>query len=106
MDPEAIGTFGGWIGAGIGIVGGISGGVIGTYFPYKNARSDRERVFVLKFCSIAWVLIMAFVLAMFLISSWHKHLLWVPYALFLFVAARMWNKTQLRIQQQQSGDAA
>jgi len=106
MDPETIGRLGGWIG---GIVGGgigVLGGLIGTYFTIKNTKSARERAFAMKASIICWILVIAFVAAMLLIPTWHKHLLWIPYAVLLIWGIRVWNKTQFRIRNEESGGAA
>ena len=109
MDPETIGRLGGWIGVIVGGIGGIVGGVIGTYFMVKNiknTKSPRERGFVIKASIIGWILVIAFVAAMLLIPTWYKHLLWIPYAILLILGIRFFNKTQFRIRNEESGDAA
>ncbi len=106
MDPETVGQLGGWIGAIVGSGIGVLGGLIGTYFTIKNTKGPRERAFAIKASIICWVLVIAFVAAMLLIPTWHKHLLWIPYAILLFWGIRAWNKTQFRIRNGKSDDAA
>ncbi len=97
MNPEMVG----WMGGGIGAVIGIIGALIGTYFTVKNTSSQAERAFVMKASVVCWVFTLSFVAAMLLIPSWHKHLLWIPYAVLLIVGIAFWNRTQARLRQPQ-----
>ena len=106
MDPETIGRFGGWIGGIVGGGMGVLGGLSGTYCTIKNTRGPQERAFAIKVSIIGWMLVLAFVSAMLLIPTWHKHLLWMPYAVLRIWGIRAWNKTQLRIRNDESTDAA
>lgn len=88
-----------------GIIG-VLGGLVGTCFTIKNTKSPRERAFATKASIICWVLVIAFVAAMLLIPTWHKHLLWIPYSVLLIWEIRVWNKTQFEIRNDESGVAA
>src|SRR5262245_48340981 len=93
----------GWIGGIVGGAIGLLGGVIGTYFSVKNTLGPRERAFVIKASAICWVFVTAFLVAMFLLPSPQRFLLWVPYAVLLPIGIRVWNKKQMRIRKEESG---
>ena len=100
------GQFWGWVGGGIGTLFGILGGVIGTYFTIKNTKGPRERTFTIKWSVVGWIVIVGFVVAILLIPSWYKFLLFIPYAILLAVSIRAWNKAQLQIRKEESGEDA
>ena len=93
----------GWVGGGIGALCGILGGVIGTYFSIKNTRGPRERAFAVRASIVCWIFVLVFVGAMFLIPTWHKHLLWIPYTILLIVGIRICNKKFAQIRNEESG---
>ena len=97
---------GGWIGGILGAVLGTLGGVIGTYVSIRNTNGPRERAFAIKASIVCWVFVLAFVAGLLLIPGWYRHLLWIPYGILLFVGIRLWNKTQLRIRQEESAGGA
>lgn len=98
MDPASVGI----IGACVGAAGGLFGGAIGTYFAVKNTYGPRERSFAVKMSIIGWILIVTFLVAMFAIPTWHKHLLWIPYSILVFVGIHLWNRAQFRIRSEES----
>ena len=102
MDPQTGGLLGACIGSAIGLLGGV----VGTYFAIKNTTGRRERAFAIKASIVCWILVLAFVAAMLLIPTWHKHLLWIPYAIALFLGIRYWNKIQFQIRDEESGDSS
>ena len=101
MDPQTGGLLGACIGSFIGLLGGVAG----TYFAIKNTNGRRERAFAIKASIVCWILVLGFVAAMLLIPTWHKHLLWIPYAIALSLGIRYWNKIQFRIRHEESGDS-
>jgi len=103
MDPNAIGQLGPWIGSLVGIVLGVGGAIFGTAMTIRNTRSPRERAFAIRASIICWVLAIVFVAAMASIPTWHKHLLWIPYAILLPFGIRAWNKAQFQIRNDESG---
>ena len=99
MDPATIGIV-------VGIAGGIiglGGGLFGTYCTLRSAKGPRERAFLVKASVICWVLVLGFVAGMLLIPTWHKHLLWIPYALLLTLGIRYVNSNQQRIRKEEAG---
>ena len=98
MNPQTISL----VGSGIGVVGAL----IGSYLTIKNTKASRERKFAIHASILCWILVMGFVTVMFWIPTWHRHLLWIPYAILLNLGIRVWNKTQFRIYREESGDAA
>ncbi|MFZ4732685.1 MAG: hypothetical protein ACOYK7_09140 [Pirellulales bacterium] len=101
MDPNTIGQLGGWVGSAIGVAGAL----VGTFFSIRNTTTPRERAFVIRASVICWVAVIAFIVAMMSIPTWHKHLLWIPYAVLLTWGIRAWNRGQLQIRHGESGDA-
>ena len=102
MDPESFGRIGAIVGGVIGVVGGL----FGTYLFVKNTVSRRERAFAIKASVILWIVLIAFLAAMLLIPTWHKQLLWIPFAIFLAIWIPMVNKTQTRIRGEEEADDA
>ena len=104
------GQFWGWVGGGIGTLVGILGGVIGTYFGIKNTKGPRERAFAVQSSIVCWVFILVFLLvflaAIFLIPTWHKFLLLVPYFILLILGIRIANKKFAEIRNEESGRGA
>jgi Ca2+/Na+ antiporter len=105
MDPQEIGALGGWIGLVGGVVGsliGLAGGVFGTYCSIRNCRGPRERAFMVKASIVCWVFVLTFLAALLFIPTWHKHLLWIPYAIVLVWGIRRLNERHLQIRQEES----
>ena len=100
MKPETVGLVGGIVGGAIGLLGGA----VGTYFSVRNTLGPRERAFVIKASVICWVFVTAFLVAMFLLPSPQRFLLWVPYAILLPIGIRVWNRKQMRIRKEESGE--
>jgi len=99
MNP---GLIGGLIGSAVGLLGGI----VGTYFSIHNTRGPRERGFVIRASIATWVVLGAFLAALFLIPSPWCHLMWIPYGILLPIGIIKWNRTQARIRQEESGQEA
>ncbi len=97
------GMLGGWIGGIAGAAMGLLGGVIGTYFSIKNTSGPRERAFMIKAAILCWVFVGLFCAGMWLIPSWYKMLLVVPYVAILLFCIRWGNATQSRIRREESG---
>ncbi len=109
MEPQEIGALGGWIGLLGGILGGLfglAGGVFGTYCSIKNTNGPRERAFMIKAAVVCWIFVLAFLAALLLIPTWHKHLLWIPYTIVLVWGIRRLNERHLQIRQEESTEAA
>ena len=77
-------------GATVGMIGGIAGGVlgvmggaVGTYFGISRAKGDAARAFMIKVSVVGWIVVSVFVAAILLLPPPWKHLVWVPYGLFL-----------------------
>lgn len=102
MDPQTLGSLGGLVGAAIGILGGA----LGTYVSIRNTQGPRERAFVIKASVICWVLAITFVCTVLLLPSPHRYIVWLPYAVVLIVAIRLWNKGQSSIRKEESGERA
>jgi len=105
MDPEGQVQLAGWVGAALGAAIGLAGGMIGTYLAVRNTQGPRERAFVIKAAAVCWVLVTLFVVAMILIHSWYKHLLWIPFAIGLAVGIRWWNRHQAEIRNEEANQA-
>lgn len=101
MDPEKLGIVFSILGGAMGLLGGV----VGAYLAIRNTRGPRERAFVVKASMICSVPVAAFVAAMLFIPTWHKHLLWIPYAALLVWGIRIWNKRQFGIRNEESADA-
>ena len=106
MDPVTLGKLGGWIGGILGAVVGVLGGIIGTYFTVKNTKGPRERAFAVKASIVCWVFVLVFVAAMFLIPTWHKHFLWIPYVVLLILGIRIGNNRLAQIRKEESDEVA
>jgi hypothetical protein len=102
MDPQTLGLLGGLAGAAIGVLGGA----FGTYVSIHNTQGPRERAFVIRASVICWVLAVTFVATVLLLPSPHRYIVWLPYAVVLFVAIRLWNKGQSRIRKEESAERA
>jgi hypothetical protein len=100
MKSETLGLVGGIVGGAIGLLGGA----VGTYFSIKNTLGPRERAFVTKASVICWVFVTAFLVAMFLLPSPQRFLLWVPYGILLPIGIRVWNRKQMAIRKEESGE--
>jgi hypothetical protein len=101
MDAATIGIVGGIAGGFLGLLGGA----FGTYCTLRSAKGPRERAFLVKASVVCWVLVLGFVAGMLLMPTWHKHLLWAPYALLLTVGIRYVNNHQQRIRREEAGEA-
>ena len=106
MQTEPLGSLVGWVGAIVGSSVGVLGGIIGTYLAIKNTKGPRERAYVVKASITCCFLVLTYVAGMLLISTWHRTLLTIPYVILLVVEIRTWNKTQLRIRNEESDNAA
>ena len=105
VNPEIIASLVGWIGGIVGGTIGILAGVIGTYFTISNTNGPRERAFVARAGVVFWLLIVIFLAGLLLIPTWHRHLLWAPYAIALIWGIRIANKKQFQIRREESAKA-
>jgi hypothetical protein len=95
MDP-------GMVGGVVGGVLGLAGGAIGTYFSIRNTAGPRERRFMVRAAIVAWLAITAFVVALYLLPSPYRWLLWVPYGIGLGLGIPWCNRRQARIRSEEA----
>jgi len=93
---------GGMIGGIAGAVLGVLGGAVGTYFSVKRTAGPRERAFVVKAATVAWIVVIAFVLGLMLLPRPYNFLLWVPYGIGLALAIPWWNRRQFQIRAEEA----
>ncbi len=94
MDGETVGMIGG-IGGG---VLGVMGGAVGTYFSISRAKGDAARTFMIKSSVVGWIVVSVFVAAILLLPPPWKHLVWVPYGLFLPLGIAYVNKRLAKLE--------
>jgi len=88
MDGATVGMIGGIAGGVLGVVGGA----VGTYFSISRAKGDAARAFMIKISVVGWIVVSVFVAAVLLLPPPWKHLVWVPYGLFLPLGIGYVNK--------------
>jgi hypothetical protein len=98
MDAEAVA----WAGGIAGAVMGLAGGLLGTWASIHHCRGPRERAYVIRASLVCWALIGLFLAGIFLIPTWHRHLLWIPYVLGLSWGIRSWNRRQQELREEES----
>jgi len=94
MDSATIGMIGGIAGGVIGVMGGA----VGTYFSISHARGDAARTFMIKVSVVGWIVVSIFVVAVILLPSPWKHLVWIPYGLFLPLGIGYVNKRLAKLE--------
>ena len=92
------GLIGGLAGGFLGLVGGA----VGTYFSIKNTRGPRERSFMVKVSTIAWVAITAFLAGLLALPKPYNLLLWAPYGIALPLGIHWCNRRQMKIRAEES----
>jgi hypothetical protein len=103
MSPDQLG---GWIGGVLGVVFGLAGGIIGTYFSIRNTNGPRERQFMVRAATVAWVLIVAFVVLLIVLPSPWRWLLWIPYSILLPLGIILGNRRQQQIRCEETATAS
>lgn len=98
MNDAAIGLIGGIAGTVIGCLGGI----IGSYFSIRNTKGPRERAFMIKFCALTWLALLAFLAWLLLLPAPYKYLAWIPYGIGLPLGIRYCNRRLLDIRHSES----
>lgn len=94
----------GMAGAIAGTVVGVLGGAIGTYFSIHNAKSAKERRFVIRW-ALAFILgISLFLGGLFLTPASVRYLLWIPYGIVLTLAIRFCNTAHAKLQSDESAN--
>lgn len=93
-----IGLIGGIIGGAIG----LAGGAVGTYFSIRNTLGPRERSFMVKVSTIAWVAVTAFLDGLLMLPKPYNWLMWVPYGIALPLGIRWCNQRQLKIRAEEA----
>lgn len=96
----------GLIGGIAGCVIGLIGGLIGTFASIRNTSSPRERAFTIKASVIGWIVGIIFLTFLFILPSPWRFFLWIPYGILLPLGIITWNKTQQRIQKEESQNKA
>ena len=91
----------GWIGAIAGCVIGLAGGIIGTAYSIKNTNGPRERSFMIKSATVAWIVMSVFLALLLFLPSPYRWLVWIPYAILLPVGILHGNKVQQRIRREE-----
>jgi len=94
MDGATIGMIGGIVGGVLGVVGGA----VGTYFSISRAKGDAARAFMIKSSVVGWIVVSIFVAAILLLPPPWKHLVWVPYGLFLPLGIGYVNKRLAKLE--------
>jgi hypothetical protein len=84
---------------------GVAGGLLGTSVSIRRTPGPRERARMARAALVCWLLVIAFVLGLYFIPSWHKHLLWAPYAVLLVLWIRWCRRSQVRTIQERAGGA-
>ncbi|SHK41274.1 hypothetical protein SAMN02745181_3757 [Rubritalea squalenifaciens DSM 18772] len=92
------GTLGAIIGSGIGLLGGIAG----SYFSIRNTQSAVERRFMIKATLNFWLGISIFLTLLFTLPGNYGPLAWTPYAIFLPLGIRHFNRRQMEIRSKQT----
>ncbi len=92
----------GMIGGIAGGVIGLIGGIVGTYAAVRNTSGPKERAFVIKASLIGWAGIIVFIsILLYFPEPWNT-LAWIAYGILLPLAIIKWNKTQQKINQEES----
>lgn len=87
----------GMVGAIIGTVLGVLGGAIGTYVSLRNARSEKERRFLIC-CAVAMTAgISLFLGLLFMVPADYRFLVWIPYAVILPASIRFANSAHAKL---------
>ena len=96
-----------------GLVGGIAGcvigaigGIIGTWATLRSTRGPRERAFAVKVSIVVWIAAIVFLALLLLLPMPWRFFLSVPYGVLLPVGITTCNRTQQRIREEESRDAA
>jgi hypothetical protein len=97
MDPSQIGMIVGIIGGVVGSLIGIAGGLVGCYIPYRNAKTPREKAFVLRGALFFWVLVLFFLAGLWLLPAPWNWLIWIPYGVVLVGSILWFNQQQRKI---------
>ena len=92
----------GLVGGLLGGLGGLVGGAIGTYFSIKNTSGPRERQFMVRVSVIAWVVITAFLVGLFLLPKPYAWFPWLPYSIALVLGIRWANRRQAQIRAEEA----
>jgi uncharacterized membrane protein YfcA len=97
-----VGLIAGLIGGAVG----IAGGAIGTYFSIKNTAGPAERSFMIRMSVVAWIVVTAFLVGLFMLPKPFNWLLWVPYGIALPLGIRWSNRRQLEIRAEEASARA
>ena len=87
----------GWIGGIAGSAIGIAGGVFGTWCSIRNAQSQQERRFVIRWAVYFWLGCSAFLALLFVTPNPYRWFFWIPYSFVLVWAIKKCNEGQARI---------
>lgn len=95
MDSALLGAL-----AATGLGAGV--GLVLTWLSIRHAESPRERRFVMRCAAAAWAIITTFVLCLLAMPLKYQHLMWIAYAVVLFVAITRLNRAQNRIRDEET----
>ena len=101
MDPGLLGAI---LGGSLGLLGGV----IGTYFSITRTNGPRERAFMVRVSIWTWIGVTVFLVALLLLPSPWRFLMWIPYGIALPLGIRWGNTQQTRIRAEEavSGERA
>ncbi len=86
----------------LGAAIGLAGALVGIYCSVRSTKGPRERALVIRASLLCCLLVLAFGAGVLLIPTWHRHLLWAPYAVLLLLLIGWCNRSQARIRQEES----
>jgi Ca2+/Na+ antiporter len=88
----------GTIGAIAGVIIGVLGGLIGSYLSISNAKTKKERIYMVKAVGMCWAVVIAFLLLVIFLPEPINSFIWIPYLAGLFALIRYWNKKLKQMQ--------
>jgi hypothetical protein len=95
-----------WTNMLIGVTGAFVGCAYGAYAAIKGAKSPQERTFVWVWAIVALLLFVSFAVAWVVVPGWYRFLLFIPFALALFLLVRYGNRKFTDLKQKQGGTFA
>jgi hypothetical protein len=106
MNDQQIGYIVGWGGGLLGILLGLGGAFLGTYIPYRQAESPRQRILILKSAVFFSIFVLVFLAGLTWTPSPWNFLLWILYVFVLLVSIAWFNKRHLRIVEDDADETA
>src|SRR5206468_10031051 len=92
-NEQQIGYYFSWLGGILGVLFGFGGAFLGTYIPYRLAKTQRQKSFILKSAALLLSFILLFQVGLALTPTPWNYFLWIPYVIFLvgFIARMNWR---------------